>query len=184
MKYYALLLFILFTLTSIDIDSIELKKEYHFNDYTVITGFCDGPRSALIILHKDTPVLNICAGDGFFMKVDTININDDGVPDFVMSYNLETYFCMDFLISKGGQADFFSVNLEDEYCGDPQTCGRYGLMKEYEVMLDFIVVITNGESKVIVDPAFDGERYRSVPDFTDTITIQQILDSINVMNNK
>lgn len=166
---------LLLLLSSFDVDSIEYKKEYSFSSYKVITGFID-ESSTMLIYKEGKKVFEQKGGDGYYMKVDTIHINDDGIIDFVYSYNLETYYGIGFLISHNGAKTYRNILTDTEYW-DPRDYEQdSSKLNGIKKIADFVVADANGDGKtdIIANIGFDGRQYINIVGWTDTIYNYQI----------
>lgn len=79
-----------------------------FLSYKLYGGYCNF--QPLIELYKgESQVFRNCGGDGEYEFIDTLKINDDNYPDFMLMLHSDDYFTVYALISKGGpqKAGFF-----------------------------------------------------------------------------
>jgi len=168
MKYLCSLV-IMFALICCDVKKVESQiKKYYFNDYTVITGFCE-QQSKIDILNKNNDTLySYCFGDGFYSLVDTININNDNVSDVVYSYYFDTYYIVGFLLSDTVSPFFRRAEVEYEYYSPEFSDYMY---KQNESHLELIVKDINNDHKddVLVNLIDSAGYYKVVKNWTDTI---------------
>lgn len=95
-------------------------KLFRFDNYTFVAGYSnDSGNSTLGLYFKDKEILFQKSSDGFYDTVITANLNNDGVPDFLVIYCYEDGCELSALISKSKTA-FANKRLRDDiseiYC--------------------------------------------------------------------
>ncbi len=110
---------------------------YSFGEYRVETGFCDYT-SKLEVFYKDKSIAKFFNGEGGgYVLADSINLNNDGWPDFVCSHMQEdAYSYAVFLVSKDDGYKFIDPDINNS---DPST---YGVVNadDYQYLIDFAVL--------------------------------------------
>jgi hypothetical protein len=90
-------------------------KIFHFNNYLFVTGNTNnGGNSSLGLFFNNTEIHYETSQDGFYDTIFTANINNDGIPDFLVSYAYEDGATLHGLLSHSA-TDFSSVKLFDEW---------------------------------------------------------------------
>jgi hypothetical protein len=94
----------------------EIKSKYVFSSYKLNVGYSN--YQPLIELYKDNlQVFRNCGGDGKYEFVDTLKINDDNYPDFLLMLHSDDYFTVYALISEG-KSKYTQVRYKDFSYGD------------------------------------------------------------------
>ena len=155
----------------------EFIKTYNWDTYSVKTGFCE-QQSQIAIQKSNVVIFKNCGGDGVYSRVDTLYINNDKAPDFVFSYILEDYFNIGLLISddKGG---YKHKLLNKEYFS-PSTYTLDFALKRDKQEVEFTIndVDNNGYRDIVVNLHFDGQNYKAIKNYTDTLYNNELLQAI------
>jgi len=137
MKPFCLLTLVYFFLLSTTRAQNPVTYTYNFGDYRLETGYCDY-YSKLEVFYKDKRVTKFCNGEGGgYILVDTLNLNNDGLPDFICSHKQEDgYSYIVFLVSQNEGYRFVDPEI---YCSDLIIQGivnseDYNYLKEFAVM--------------------------------------------------
>lgn len=91
---------------------IKNIKTWNFGIYNVFTGNCN-KGSDIHILRSGKSLFYSCGGDGAFGDLDTMDINKDGLMDFVFVYAFDDYSCLGMLVSKGDNS-YESLSISDD----------------------------------------------------------------------
>jgi hypothetical protein len=135
-------------------DNIESK--YDFSPYELRIGYCN--YLPLIELYKGkSQIFRNCGGDGEYEFVDTLNINGDNYPDFLLMLLSDDYFTVYSLISEGEskyiQVRYKDFNYGDIYCNVDSKQIKYIYLQDIdndgrkEVLINVIVDEQSGKLK-------------------------------------
>lgn len=103
----------------IKLDSNEILKPRIFKNgkYTIVTGFDSTQNSTLGLYFEDIEILSPQNSDGIFDTIINININNDDIPDFLVSYEYEDGASLLGLISTS-RISFKEIVLFNEWTGN------------------------------------------------------------------
>ncbi len=176
MKSLSLIIILFLPLTSFAQDDV-----HRFGDYTVRLGFCDY-YARIEVQYKDSSLNIICAGEGgIYRQIDTSTITDDGIPDFVVSFNTEdAQFWPVFIVSQKGKQSYkfyepkfeymsydgFNENGEEDYSEE--------VTKQYH---PFAIKDIDGDGKkdLLVHVLKKGESIKPIKGISDSVMHDTIL---------
>lgn len=169
MKYILLITLIVISLTAKAQDQSPFVKTYRFGDYTVQTGFCDYT-SKIEIHYKDSLISKYCVGEGGgYSQVDTINLNNDNIPDFICSHSQEDgYFYIELMVSNN-RYSYKKIDVDWEF-NDPYIYQDQFSNTDYQKLVDFrlIDIDSDGKTDVLFNILDDGGKLRAIKG-TDTV---------------
>lgn len=127
----------------------NIKSKYDFSPYELHTGYCN--YQPLIELYKGkSQIFRNCGGDGEYKFVDTLNINDDNYPDFLLMMLSDDYFTVYSLISEG-ESKYSLIRYKDFSYGDIY-CNIDSKQIKYIHLLD---VDNDGRKDVLINVIVD-----------------------------
>lgn len=170
MKPFSLLTLICTCLLSDTQAQNPVTHTYNFGDYRLETGYCDY-YSKLEVFYKDKSVAKVCNGEGGgYILADSLNLNNDGQPDFVCSHKQEDgYSYIVFLVSQKGGYRFVDPDI---YCSDLIMRGienpeDYNYHKEFAV----VDIDSDGKPEVLLNVLEKNGKLASLPSRgTDTLS--------------
>lgn len=75
-------------------------KIFHFDNYTFVIGNDSLKKPTINLYYKDSKILIPQHSDGFYDTIIQVNLNGDGIPDFLVSYGFEDGAMLYGLVSK------------------------------------------------------------------------------------
>jgi hypothetical protein len=165
-------LFALLSVTANCLVQSSEQHEWHFGAYTVYAGECAVNTALTITRGRDTLYYN-CGGDGMgYTMVDTINLNNDTLPDFVYAYTMEEYTVIGVLVSRHGKTHYQDVDVIDVF--DPITYDTT-IAKDAVIRTLWLCDINNDGRRDILVNSLAGSNY-SIPNWTKVIYNRQLRD--------
>ncbi|MDO9353898.1 MAG: hypothetical protein Q7T55_09395 [Solirubrobacteraceae bacterium] len=112
--FFLMLLFLLQCSSKLSNNTVLIKnkKTLDFGEYTVITGDCS-KGSVIHIFLRGKSYFYSCGGDGVFGDMDTLDINKDGLMDFIFIYAFDDYSCLGMLVSDGDNS-YESLSISND----------------------------------------------------------------------
>jgi len=114
MKYMKVtLLFLLFSYCSSPEKPLQYEKRWNYGKFTVVTGF-DEQNPVITILQDDVQVFSKKGGDAAYGDIDTMDINKDGMLDFVFESKYEDGSTVGMLVSVKKKQTYKIYNIADD----------------------------------------------------------------------
>jgi hypothetical protein len=143
-----------------------IPKTYHFGDYLFVTGFPnDSGISSLGLLYKGTEICYETTRDGFYDTIILANLNNDRIPDFLISVGYEDGATLNGLISHS-TIKFSYIKLLDEW--QERYCPESGDTLQHILPLQIKDIDGDGSDDIIVNLVQILER-RFAISCTDTV---------------
>jgi hypothetical protein len=165
MRLIAILL-LLFPLYTYATAQSNPKKNYRYGAYIVKMNYCS-ENSSLEILKDDKQLYYTCSGDGLYYYIDTLSLNDDGIPDFITGYQMEDYVVLSVLVSAVNNSykdiEIAEIMLADIYSNTHLSNG--------EVYRDFKLtdIDKDGKKDIITNIIIDAAGNIKPTDMTETM---------------
>ena len=122
-------------------------KVFHFENYTLVEGNCS-TSSTLGLFYENKEIYLSKHSDGMFDTLMQANLNNDGIPDFLVEYAFEDGATLLALLSKS-KTIFIEKELSNEissyYCGD------IGDTSNYIIPLTISDINHDGKDEVIIN---------------------------------
>ena len=128
-------------------NKIIQPKLFHFDNYTFVEGN-DTASSTLGLFYGNKEIFLSKHSDGMFDTILQANLNNDGIPDFLVEYVFEDGATLLGLLSKT-QTSFIERQLKDEI--SDYYCGEIGEMSNYIIPLIISDVNHDGIDEVIIN---------------------------------
>lgn len=183
MKKYLFLIMCFFVFSMIISSACVSKGGEHpgNNNYKVVTGFCD-KGSEIKVFKNETVIYHLCGGDGIYQSYGQININNDSIPDFVYSYNMEDYYDIGVLVSTSSGYDDYMFDYEYDAIDLYANTLKDGAITvtETDSLADFMVtdIDKDHQDDLLVNFLIRDDSIYRIPTFTDTIYHSDILKLI------
>ena len=162
----------------------ENKKRFNFGKYIVLTGSCN-KGSGIEILESGKSVYYSCGGDGQFVEIDTMDINKDGMLDFVFAYAFDDYTNLGMLISTGSKNKYETISITDNLF-KTLDCSVNPYQIDDKRLKDFVLTDTDndGNKDILTMAIQNSDRSVSATGCSKTILYQQLLQKLKPQYRK
>lgn len=93
--------------------SFQYEKQWKYGNFTVITGF-DKSEPVIEIFKANARFFFKKGGDGAYGNIDTLDINRDGIPDFVFETKYEDGSTIGIIVSVRNKSNYRIYNIADD----------------------------------------------------------------------
>lgn len=145
-------------------------KVFHFDQYTFVMGFDSLQNSSLGLYSGNQKILSLKHSDGEYDTVMVANLNNDDIPDFLISYQFEDGATLFGLLSKS-KTKFKEIKLLDEW--QETYCIESGDTLQYIQPLQIRDVNNDGKDDIISNLVKINNRVFAIR-CTDTIFADRI----------
>ncbi len=145
-------------------------KTFHFDNYTFVLGYDSTQTSSLGLYYESKEILSPKHSDGEYDTVMVANLNSDGIPDFLVSYQFEDGATLLGFLSQSTTI-FKEVKLLDEW--HETYCGVGGDTLQYILPLQIRDINHDGKDDIIANLVRIDNKNFAIP-CTDTVFADRI----------
>jgi hypothetical protein len=150
-----------------------VSQKYYFKNFLIETDSCkDGAN--IKILKNNKTIYKKCFIDGFrFDQIDKIDINGDGILDFIYSLQMDDYSIIGILVSNSKIPYYKSFDIID--VSSAQLYANVALTKG-EKIKPFLIVDNNkdGEKEMLTNVIVKNDKITFIKNFSQTLTLKDI----------
>jgi len=159
-------------------NQIKNGKRRDFGKFVVLIGSCD-KGSAIEIMESGKTVYYSCGGDGQFVEIDTMDINKDGISDFVFAYAFDDYTNLGMLISTGNKNKYETISITDNLF-KTLDCSVNPYQIDDERLKDFVLtdIDNDGNKDILTMSIQNSDGSVSATGCSKTILYQQLLQKL------